>query len=191
LTVIPSRREFHTLTDAGKAISYLIEEQNRGGSYAKIVTPGRIDDTSYHIFDGMQTMNPQTKGEIEIIVMHSCSGLITAFRVYRKTLSDSPLYQAIDYINDHLPGNDLINIPAIARQFYISYWTFLNQFKQLMGITIRNYIIYERLKAAHELLTTTDMPINKVAERVGYNDPVQFNKDFKHHMNYTPGSLRK
>jgi AraC-like DNA-binding protein len=192
-TVIPTLREFRFLQDINPAICQLIKEQQNGGLYAKILPPSLIEDGSYAVFDMMRSekLKNKGKGTIDALVMTACTALVTFFRVEREKLIENPLYQAIDYINDHLLESDLIKINEIAKRFYLTYRTFLYQFEQLIGIRIHDYITYERLKTAHELLSTTDLPVRVIAEKVGYKDVSRFYKDFKKLMFCSPNSLRK
>jgi AraC family transcriptional regulator, transcriptional activator of the genes for pyochelin and ferripyochelin receptors len=58
-------------------------------------------------------------------------------------------------------------------------------FKILFSCTIREYIISQRMLHAGSLLRQS-LPINIVAERVGYNDPSSFTKIFKRQYGVLP-----
>ena len=48
-----------------------------------------------------------------------------------------------------------------------------------------------RLRTACELLETTELPIETVAERSGYKSPISFRQQFKQQFNSTPSEWRK
>jgi len=70
-----------------------------------------------------------------------------------------------------------------------SYLT--NSFKQLMGISIQDYIIGLRISHARHLLRETDHKINTIAQMVGYDDVLSFSKIFKIKTGMSPNSYRK
>ena len=52
---------------------------------------------------------------------------------------------------------------------------------------LRNY----RLGQARRLLAETDEPIATVAQRVGYDDPLHFSRDFRKHVGLSPSAFRE
>ena len=51
--------------------------------------------------------------------------------------------------------------------------------------------IQQRLRRAQELICTTRMPIQQIAQAVGYEGMSQFNAAFKREYGMTPGQYRK
>ena len=64
-------------------------------------------------------------------------------------------------------------------------------FRQKMGISLSEYITRERIKAAKKLLISTDLPINEIAIRTGFQTISYFSKQFKRLENITPFQFRK
>ena len=56
---------------------------------------------------------------------------------------------------------------------------------------IHTYLIRQRLRRAQELICTTRMPIQQIAQSVGYEGMSQFNTAFKREYGMTPGQYRK
>jgi AraC-like DNA-binding protein len=63
-------------------------------------------------------------------------------------------------------------------------------FKQVTGFTFIDYLTNYRLDKAKDLLLTTNVKINDVAEQVGYQ-PAYFHRIFKKHTGVTPGQYRE
>ncbi len=70
--------------------------------------------------------------------------------------------------------------------------TYLSEvFKEYTGKNFIEYLTNIRLQKACEYLTKHDMPINKIAELVGYENERYFCTVFKKVFNFTPKEYRK
>ena len=69
--------------------------------------------------------------------------------------------------------------------FYVS-----NVLKEAKGLTLRQYIIAYRLKAAKRLLELTAKSINEIAEETGFTDASYFTKTFRSTFGMTPKDYR-
>lgn len=69
--------------------------------------------------------------------------------------------------------------------FYIS-----RMLKDRKGITLRQYVISYRLKAARRMLEVTGKTVNEIAEQLGFTDASYFTKVFKGEFGETPKEYR-
>lgn len=69
--------------------------------------------------------------------------------------------------------------------FYIS-----RMLKDKKGITLRQYVISYRLKAAHRMLESTAKTVNEIADLLGFTDASYFTKVFKSEYGETPKEYR-
>ena len=69
--------------------------------------------------------------------------------------------------------------------FYVS-----RMLKEKKGITLRQYVISYRFKAAKRLLELTDKSIGEIAEECGFTDSSYFAKSFKASFGITPKEYR-
>ena len=69
--------------------------------------------------------------------------------------------------------------------FYIS-----RMLKDRKGITLRQYVIFYRLKAARRMLEVTGKTVNEIAEQLGFTDASYFTKVFKSEFGVTPKEYR-
>ena len=65
------------------------------------------------------------------------------------------------------------------------------QFKAYVGMTFIDYLVKTRFEKAKVLMRDSDMSMNEIAERVGYEDYSHFSKLFKKHEGYSPVEYRK
>ena len=101
--------------------------------------------------------------------------------------SDTYVEYAISYINNnyhHIKVHDIANYIGINR----SYLTAI--FKKKLGISPQEYLVTFRLKKAAEMLTNTTMPIQDIAEKIGYENPLTFSKMFKQSYGLSPKHYR-
>ena len=99
------------------------------------------------------------------------------------------MVEALDkYIRDNA-GDDISNteIGAIFgyHPFYVS-----RMLKDKKGVTMRQYIIAYRFKAAKRMLELTDKSIGEIAEECGFTDASYFAKSFKATFGITPKEYR-
>lgn len=64
-------------------------------------------------------------------------------------------------------------------------------FKSVYGKSLKAYIREKRMQYAYELICETDLSIEEIYRRVGYNCKTQFYKDFKGIYGGLPGAIRK
>jgi len=68
---------------------------------------------------------------------------------------------------------------------HLSRWTY-----ESFGKNFKELLLQERFSAACELLCTTDLPIKKITERIGYQNHSYFHKQFKNRYGVTPDVYR-
>lgn len=93
------------------------------------------------------------------------------------------------YLNKYYNKN--INLDRLAAIFFTSVSSLSREFKKVTGYTINNYIILNRLQTAKNLLSSTEMDINDIANEIGYDNPSHFSRIFKRYNNINPTDFRK
>jgi transcriptional regulator GlxA family with amidase domain len=69
--------------------------------------------------------------------------------------------------------------------------TFKRRFQKAVGMTPLEYVHAIRLEEAKKLLETTDLTLDKLAERVGYEDATFFSRLFRRSVGLTPAQYRR
>lgn len=99
------------------------------------------------------------------------------------------MIRARDYILENY--NKQISIPELCNFVYLSESYFSHTFKARFGLSPKNFILTTRINKAKELLSSTDLKINEIAEMVGFSSQQRFNDAFKRLENLTPLKYRK
>ncbi|GGG60595.1 AraC family transcriptional regulator [Paenibacillus radicis (ex Gao et al. 2016)] len=96
------------------------------------------------------------------------------------------------YINDNVHNPDL-SLVHLSQQFDIPSKNVSALFKEQFNIKFIDYLINRRVELAKQLLTDkdTELSIQEIGKRVGYLNPISFNRVFKRIAGVTPGDYRK
>lgn len=106
-----------------------------------------------------------------------------------KTTSDKSIARLMqDYVDQHYSQD--ISRSSLTDVFYLDPDYASKLFKKETGISFKNYIINKRIEVAKNLLSTTDLPINTVADNVGYGNYSYFARLFKKVTDMTPNEYR-
>lgn len=92
--------------------------------------------------------------------------------------------QAKEYIACHYMENPTLE--ELASKFHMNAAYFSTLFRQLSGVTFREYLRTERIAQAQHLIREGDCKLYEVAERVGYQNASHFNRAFKEVTGVTP-----
>lgn len=108
----------------------------------------------------------------------------------KNNTSNQDIYfkEALSYIHQHYYKD--INIYTLSDYLGIDRTYLFQIFKNQIHKAPSDYLITYRLKKAAELLLKTDLPINQIAEAVGYKDPLTFSKAFKKRHGVSPKQYR-
>jgi transcriptional regulator GlxA family with amidase domain len=84
-----------------------------------------------------------------------------------------------------------IEISAIAQKFGMSTRTLNRRFKAALNISPLEFLQEVRINIAKDLLKTSNLSINEIADKVGYQDTGFFNTLFKKHLAISPTAYRE
>lgn len=82
-------------------------------------------------------------------------------------------------------------VAAMAAQSGLAERSFLRRFKNATGQSPMEYVQTMRIEEAKQLLETTTMPLDDVAEEVGYTEPSAFRHRFRKLVGITPSAYRR
>lgn len=102
---------------------------------------------------------------------------------------DSPMKHAMAYIQQHC--REKLTLEDVARQVNLSPFHFSRVFKQYAGCAPMEYAQKIRMDMAKCLLKTTELPIEQIAERVGYGSASSFANMFTQKVGLSPTQFRK
>lgn len=102
---------------------------------------------------------------------------------------DPRLINIFAYIKENL-GGDLSN-KVLARVAEVSEDYVGQYFKMLTGINPQDYIEYQRMEMAVQLLRTTKKSIRDIGQEIGYKDTAYFCRRFKMMFGIPAGKMRR
>lgn len=80
---------------------------------------------------------------------------------------------------------------SLARRANMSERTFARKFQAETGTTPHKWIIQQRILQARRLLEETELGVEEIADRVGFNSGVVLRDHFRRHVGVTPGDYRR
>lgn len=98
----------------------------------------------------------------------------------------SPLLDHLQRTLDHAH-----TIPDLARRAHMSERTFIRQFKAATGSPPGQWLIGQRLQAARDLLESSNLPLDAIAERCGLGSAITLRHHFGKWLGTAPGAYRK
>lgn len=93
------------------------------------------------------------------------------------------------YIQKHLEED--ISIDQVCGALHISRSRLCRIFKELTGSTFCEYLKQQRLRRGRLLLTSTDMTIEEISSKCGFQSSAYFSTVFKAEIGLTPSAFRK
>ncbi len=99
------------------------------------------------------------------------------------------LQDVLDLMKANQTGS--LSIEQMARVTGLSKEYFIRQFKKTLGTTPGNYFLQMKMRTACDWLVNTDLHIQEIAFRLGYEDPFYFSRIFKRLRGISPRQHRQ
>jgi len=101
---------------------------------------------------------------------------------------DLRIQRAVAMIQHHYWEH--LALPGLAHEVGMSKRGLSRRFREVMGMTLRRYLVRVRLEKAQELLVAKQASITEIALAVGFGDLPRFDKVFKRYTGHTPSAHR-
>lgn len=101
---------------------------------------------------------------------------------------DSSIAPVLDHIRENVAL--LHSIKSLSQSVNMSERTFIRKFKAATGKTPKAWIINERMLRAMQLLETTRLRVDVIADKVGFESSTAFRVQFKDKFKTTPSAFR-
>ena len=115
-------------------------------------------------------------------------GVITRESTDLVATEDVVASTALAFIRQH--ACEGIQVADVARAADVSRSTLDARFRRVVGRTVHEEIQRNQLNAAQQLLTTTNLPVEEVAQRAGFSSAQYMNAVFQRLLGQTPGRYR-
>ncbi|KAA0948685.1 helix-turn-helix domain-containing protein [Sporosarcina sp. ANT_H38] len=106
--------------------------------------------------------------------------------------TSNKLVETVQEIANYIQQNPglLHTIDSLAQRANLSPRYFSQKFKQVIGHTVKSYIVYSRIKRAEHLLHSTGITVTEVADVLGYTNIHFFSRQFKKYTGKNPSEIR-
>jgi YesN/AraC family two-component response regulator len=158
------------------------------GTLVKLKNHLELNET---IVNSIEKMNTGTKTfseifeEIGSIYKSICGYIDNQKRSHNINLK----YKMIEFI-DQAYQDAALSLSSVASKFALTESYISQFFKEQNGENFSSYLEKIRMQHACELLSDSDMPINEIAQRVGYYSDQVFRRAFKRFHGVTPNEFR-
>ena len=99
------------------------------------------------------------------------------------------IYCVTEYILENMGSN--VRVEDMARKCGMSYSGFARKFKEIYGMTCKEYMEELRIGRVEEMLAYTDFDLNAIAQECGYSDCSHLINCFKKYKGITPAKYRE
>lgn len=159
----------------------------------------RIKDRADFFDELLNIMESETKESTVNYVNMSINHLFSTFLYIdeyqmakystEKAVNTSFISLATHYMNENLEKH--LTLEDIASHFGYSKSYFYRLFYKETGYAPVSYFQNSKIKRATELFANTNMKVNQVALKLGFDDPYYFSRLFKKLMGVSPASYKK
>lgn len=103
--------------------------------------------------------------------------------------ADKKMQMAVVYIDENYNKN--LNMAVVSNYLSMNYSLFSYSFKQYTGTSFVNYLKEIRIREAKKLLEDTDLKVQEISARVGYENEKHFMKTFRGQCGVSPSEYRR
>jgi len=106
-----------------------------------------------------------------------------------RALADKHISASLSHLHNNL--SHAWTLDSLAKEVGLSRAGFAKRFKELVGLSMFDYLTQLRVQRAKELLADTNQPLYEVASQIGYESDLAFTRTFKKRSGMTPTAYRK
>lgn len=122
---------------------------------------------------------------------NAVDAFLLAVQEAKKEGKDEPFYirTCKDYISRHRTGH--ICLEKMAEELKINYSYLSRKFKEMEGMTIQQYVIREKVRAAANMIRFSDLSLTEIALYLDFSSQSHMGSCFKKEYGMTPNEYRK
>lgn len=135
----------------------------------------------------------KVKGYTYLLISHLCKHHTERslseynYQIYNEKLNK--INTAVKYISNHYAEE--ISAEALAKTVHLSQSHFCHIFKDVFGMSAKEYLISIRIQKACELLRTSSMSVTDIAFNCGFTDANYFARAFRKLKGISPSEYKK
>jgi len=144
------------------------------------------------LFERILELNERSTPLTERLQANLLEELLLRAALYMESMGfvpvDERVLKAMEYLAEHFQAPT--SVAELANLCHLSESRLSHLFQEQFGLGVQKYRNNLRLQQAKKLLAATNEPISRIAEAVGYEDPVQFSRFFSKNIGYSPREFR-
>nr|WP_297789441.1 AraC family transcriptional regulator [uncultured Allomuricauda sp.] len=148
----------------------------------------RIVDSVFNMKYHGKTKMMFFRSQMTTLLSHFFGQLATLQTEKINTTERDKLYKAKEILI-----NNLDNPPSLSElslQIGLNSYNLKKNFKELFGVPVFKYLQNERLKTAHELISSQEATVQEAAWHVGYDSLSSFSNAFEKKFGYRPSQIK-
>ena len=149
-----------------------------------ILNTEQIGFEAARLLDQMMSGKPAPAGEIVILP----KGVSVRRSSDVLAIEDRQVARALGVIREHACAG--LDVPALLRAVPLSRSSLERRFNELLGRSPNAEILRVKLERARQLLMDSDLPLNVIAEKAGFESQEYLSRIFKKKFSLTPGQFR-
>jgi AraC-like DNA-binding protein len=151
-------------------------------TWSALITPPDSDPTPWREHNA-NLHTRSRNGEIGFIRQ------LASAPVARGGLSPGVLRRVREYIDANLEAD--VGLDTLAKVAGLSRCHFARAFKQSVGTTPHNFLMYQRFCKAVEFIADTNLPLAEIALAAGFSDQSHFSRRFRQYIGVSPSAFRR
>ncbi|MFT0713428.1 helix-turn-helix domain-containing protein [Flagellimonas lutimaris] len=148
----------------------------------------RIVDSVFNMKYHGKTKMMFFRSQMTVLLSHFFGQLATLQTEKINTTERDKLYKAKEILI-----NNLDNPPSLSElslQIGLNSYNLKKNFKELFGVPVFKYLQNERLKTAHQLISSQEATVQEAAWHVGYDSLSSFSNAFEKKYGYRPSQIK-
>jgi AraC-like DNA-binding protein len=149
--------------------------------------PPLLDMLIPHLYRALKhPMDAEDAAQLFETILHTIS-----FQIYAPRPLDERLHAALIYIrqSNFMPNGK--DIQSLARHVYLSPSRLSHLFHEYLGLSLQNYLVWERLLKALHYTSMTGASLNETAHETGFADQAHFTRVFRRTFGLKPSQVFK
>lgn len=130
------------------------------------------------------------KNQNELKELYSKKYIAEPSKITISSMDEELLKRAMEQIEKNISNSDY-DVESFVSDMGIGRTLLYQKISDIVGMSIKEFIMDIRLKRSAQLLKESDLTISEIADRTGFNNPKYFSICFKKHFELTPTEFKK
>lgn len=138
----------------------------------------------------LKQVNNLIKNQNELKQLYSKKYIAEPSKITISSMDEELLKRAMECIEQNISNSDY-NVELFVSDMGIGRTLLYQKISDIVGMSIKEFIMDIRLKRAAQLLKESDFTISEIADKTGFVNPKYFSICFKKHFELTPSEFKK